>query len=69
MPDDSFQEAYTLGPEKLQRVDHGDAHNSEARREASSNETYQKAFDRLHKSITRAEQQVRPQYHLRSTNP
>ncbi|KAL9074180.1 MAG: hypothetical protein Q9161_002374 [Pseudevernia consocians] len=54
---DSFQEAYAIGPEKLERRDNGDAYYSEARRQANRVETYQKAFDRLHMSMTRAEQQ------------
>ncbi|CAF9911969.1 MAG: hypothetical protein ALECFALPRED_007789 [Alectoria fallacina] len=57
--DDSFNMAYTLGPEKLERRDRGDACDSESRRKMSREETYQKAFDRLHKSMTRAEQEGR----------
>ena len=57
-PDDSFQEAYTLGPEKVERRDPSDAYYSKARRQASSDETYQRAFDRLRYSVTQAEQEV-----------
>ena len=62
--DNPFQGAYTVGPEKVERHDHGDAQHLEARRKASPDETYQKAFDRLQKSIARAEKEVRHQHHL-----
>ena len=61
--------AYTLGPEKLERRDRGDACDSESRRKMSREETYQKAFDRLHKSMTRAEQEVAPRCFQCSVDP
>ena len=51
-PDGSFQQAYTHGPERLAQREDGDAGYSEGRRKATSrDETYQKAFDRLHKAM------------------
>ena len=57
-PDNSFREAYTLGPEKLERHDDGGVRYSEARSRVSPDETYQKAFDRLQKSMIQAEKKV-----------
>ena len=68
-PENSFREAYTLGPEKLERHDHGGAHDSEARRRVSPDETYQKAFDRLQKSMTQAERKVHYRYILSRAEP
>ena len=56
--DNSFREAYTLGPEKLERHDNGTVRYSEARSRVSPDETYQKAFDRLQKSMIQAEKRV-----------
>ena len=58
-PDNSFREAYTLGPEKLERHDDGHIRYPEARSRISPDETYQKAFDRLQKSMIQAEKKVR----------
>ena len=44
-----------MGPEQLERHDERGA---ASRKGASSDETYQKAFDRLQKSMTRAAKEV-----------
>ena len=58
-PDNSFREAYTLGPERLERHDDGRVRHSEAHSRISPDETYQKAFDKLQKSMIQAEKKVR----------
>ena len=60
-PDHSFKKAYALGPKQLERRDDRDG---DARKEASSDETYQKAFDRLQKSMIRAEKEVQCHHSL-----
>lgn len=58
-----FVNAFDQGPERLKLRNHGMNGNPDFSREATRDETYQNAFDRLQRFIALVEEQVNPDHH------